>query len=79
MEPILPPDCITGIDQFDEEHRTMALYATELRNASSYDHALIILDKMIGEWVVHMVSEEKFMLDIGYPGIMDHIAEHSKF
>ena len=79
MTAILEQKYLTGVDHFDADHAVMIATIDELANSISADHVNILLEKLIGNWILHMMEEEAFMLKHRIPMIEHHISDHSKF
>lgn len=78
----LPEDrVLTGVPQFDDDHRRMFDAIAELELSKNTEHSKILMEKMIGEWVYHMMAEETFMIKIGFPAeeLVHHKTDHSRF
>ncbi len=73
-------DCRLGIDQIDSQHRLLFAIANELidfenpaEEAPEFKFLLNHLRQYVNE---HFKNEEKFMQDIQYPDLDEHIQKH---
>lgn len=71
---------LVGLEQFDEEHRTLAAYIAELQECVANDNAgpnvIPILRSVYNYAAEHFSHEEAAMESWGYPGLEDHRLEH---
>lgn len=79
MTAILEQKYLTGVDHFDLDHACMISTIDEIENSLKVDHVTILLDKLIGNWILHMMEEESFMLRNKIPMFEHHVKNHSKF
>lgn len=76
-------DYCVGIAQFDQEHMqlielTNKLYASIL-DGNTVDVAPTVIDGLVGYADQHLRHEERVMIDVGYPNIDRHKAQHVWF
>lgn len=76
-------DYSTGIENIDNEHKTLfkalnAFYDGLRKNADKESLAALIAG-LVNYTKTHFASEERFMKQIGFPGIENHKKEHFAF
>ncbi|MGB0683485.1 MAG: bacteriohemerythrin [Magnetovibrionaceae bacterium] len=70
-----------GVPSIDEEHQAMAKTMEKVGKAiEAGDHPACaeLLDELINISAAHFQSEEKFLAEIGYPGLDNHRAYHDE-
>jgi len=72
-----------GIDEIDQQHRTIVEQFAKLSNAVQEGDAVEPLAEMVtflGEYAKsHFATEEGYMQRYAYPGLAEQQAEHAKF
>lgn len=79
MDALLDKHYLTGIDHFDKDHALMIGTIDEISKDINSDHVNILIEKLIGNWILHMMEEESFMLKYRIPMFEHHVRDHSKF
>ncbi len=72
------PDLLLGVDEIDEQHRSLVKWTEYLKNAKSLSRAEFhsLLDFIHGFMFTHFTDEEVLMIDIQYPGLQKHTELH---
>lgn len=76
------PDLSTGETLLDEQHRAIFEWLAELESAAADErtlfgvYAITRLKNFIAE---HFAAEEALMKSVGYPDLVEHMAEHARF
>ena len=72
-----------GIDYIDKQHQLIFKLVNDLHDAIGKLDANELIGRTLIELVdyskVHFADEEKYMRDIGYPDLNNHINMHKKF
>lgn len=76
-------DLTVGVEKIDSQHREMfqriAAFRAALRQGmarSEIEQTFAFLEGFVAD---HFTTEENYMRRYGYPGILDHRAEHESF
>jgi hemerythrin len=81
--PLAPPEELElGIPELDDQHRGFYAKINELHDAmKTYDlaSAAATADYLTEYSTVHFATEERLMIESGYPGFSDHLARHEEF
>lgn len=83
MSPIQwSPALAVGVDEIDAQHqelfRRAERFVSALRSGDSAEVSPLL--RYLGEYVVeHFTAEERFMREIGFPGLEGHRAAHLAF
>lgn len=76
------PCLATGIEEIDWEHRRLLNIANRLLDAVARGRGEAAVRPVARDLArhaeEHFVNEEKFMLEMGYPHLQEHAAEHQK-
>jgi hemerythrin len=71
----------TGVDLIDSQHKALFEAVNKLETSFSLgntdDTVKKSLDFLVKYTVEHFQTEEQFMREAGYPGLAEHLAEHS--
>jgi hemerythrin len=77
------PELALGLPTLDEQHRQLFLHADRfhaaLARADPADRLAEHLGFLAAYAGQHFDAEERFMREIGYPGLAAHVAEHGAF
>jgi len=78
----MPEELTVGIAELDEQHR--AFYAEvnrlhEAMRAHRLDHANEMAGYLADYVAKHFATEERLMIEAGYPGYREHVARHEEF
>ncbi len=72
-----------GIREVDEQHKKLIDMINQLHDAMLSGKGREILDKIINSLVdytkTHFSTEERLMKEYGYPGYLNHKAQHEEF
>jgi hemerythrin len=72
----------TGVDQFDREHhKIVELINTmfvAIRDKSDKDVTICACNDVLSYAQYHFANEEEAMQAVNYPGLEEHIAEHTR-
>jgi len=76
-------DLSVGVDHIDDQHKKMFQMAEELFRAEKDHREKAFLSELFGfldDYVrLHFAEEERYMSEIGYPGIDRQKKEHAEF
>jgi hemerythrin len=71
----------TGIGEVDEQHRSLfgALnqLADSFREGRARDQVKASLDFLVGYTQEHFQTEERYMRELGYPRLAEHMGQHA--
>jgi len=77
------PDLALGVPALDEQHRQLFRHADHfhaaLARADPTEKLEQYLGFLAGYAAEHFDAEERFLREIGYPGLKSHLAEHEAF
>ncbi len=69
-----------GIDQIDDQHKKLVEMLNDMYDGIKSGHAedvlKVVLDRLLRYTRSHFLAEEKYMMEIGYPGFDDHFKRH---
>lgn len=72
----------TGIEEIDWEHRRLLNIANRLLDAMGKGRAEMVMQPVLRDLIHHaedhFANEEKYMRDMGYPGLKEHMVEHGQ-
>ncbi len=72
----------TGIEEIDWEHRRLLNIANRLLDAIGKGRGEAVMQPVIRDLARHaedhFTNEEKYMRDMGYPEIKEHVVEHGQ-
>jgi hemerythrin len=72
----------TGIDLIDAQHQSLFEAVNKLADAfkagSAKNQVKECLDFLVGYTVEHFQCEERFMREMGYPRLAEHMGEHAR-
>ncbi len=77
-----PEELSIGIQELDDQHRALYAEIDKLRDAMrahDLDHAVRVTDYLREYVNVHFATEERLMIEAGYPGFPEHLARHEEF
>lgn len=77
------PSLAIGVAEIDAQHQTLFERAGRFEAAvmagEPYERLEALFAFLASYAVEHFASEERFMSGVGYPGLADHVKEHSEF
>lgn len=80
---LAPPDGLEiGIEELDAQHRAFYSKINQLHDAmkaNDLDQASATVEYLDRYATEHFSTEERLMIDSGYPGFPDHLARHEDF
>lgn len=83
MPIVWTPELALGLPALDEQHRQLFLHAARFHAALLRADPTETLEEYLGFLAAyageHFDAEERFMREIGYPGLEVHAAEHDAF
>lgn len=72
----------TGIEVIDDQHRALFAALNELgeafRMGTSREHVDRSLQSLMAYTAEHFETEERYMRERNYPGLAEHLAEHTR-
>ena len=77
-----PEELEIGIQELDDQHRTFYARINQLRDAmKAYDlpHVTETAEYLAQYAKEHFATEERLMIEAGYPGFAEHLARHEEF
>lgn len=82
MPLVFPEELLVGIKELDDQHRAFYSQLDGLHAAMrAHDLAKVheLADYLVVYATEHFATEERLMIDAGYPGFPDHLARHGEF
>jgi len=77
------PSLEIGVDEIDAQHRALfelaGEFAVAVRARERYDRLEKLFAFLSRYTLEHFAAEERFMRDVGYPGLADQVVEHREF
>jgi hemerythrin len=82
MPLLFPEELSVGIADVDDQHRGFYLELNRLHDAMKrydLDQVLRTADYLVQYASDHFATEERLMIEAGYPGFPEHLARHAEF
>lgn len=76
------PDLSTGVPKLDEQHKEIFEWLAELQSATTDERTLFgvyVITRLKHYMREHFTTEEALMKAAGYPGLVQHMAQHAEF
>jgi hemerythrin len=82
MNLTMPDELLVGVHEIDAQHREFYAEINRLHDAMrshDLDQALRTADYLAAYASDHFASEERLMIEAGYPGFPEHLKRHAAF